>query len=249
MRRFFVEHISPNAPCATITGKEAKHIRNVLRLKKGERLEIMDGSGWVAKAVIEEVSSDEVKVNIHENIFPPPPKIEISLAQALIKGPSMDYVIQKATELGVNSIQPFYSKRTVVKLQPEHLIKKLDRWRKLIMSACKQCGRPVLPQLYKPLTFNNLVKKKRDSNSLKLLLWEKETASQLKELLINYSSSSPILILVGPEGGFTKEETKIATESGFYPIALGNRILRAETASIALLSIIQYELGDLGREL
>ena len=246
MRRFFVEKIIPANDILSITGKEARHIVNVLRMKKGETLILMDGKGQLFEATIETLHYKEVKVKINKTISPPPPSpIEISLAQALIKTHPMDYLIQKVTELGISSIHLFYSERTVIKLKPEHIRNKMDHWMEIMKSACKQCGRANLPDLNTPLPFEEIIKNKPDKKALKILLWEDEDKTDLKRFLRSMNPASHVFAIVGPEGGFTSNEINLAREAGFQIISLGNRILRAETAAVSLVSIIQYEWGDL----
>jgi len=246
LRRFFVDKIIRAADFLSISGKEARHIINVLRMKKGETLIIMDGKGQLFESTIEDLNYKEVKVKINKSISPlPSSPIEISLGQALIKSHPMDYLIQKVTELGINSIRPFYSERTVIKLKAGHLLNKMDRWMEIIKSACKQCGRVILPTLNPPVPFEEIIKNVLDKKTLKILLWEDEDKADLKKLLRSTSPLPHIFAIVGPEGGFTPNEINLAREAGFHIIFLGNRILRAETAAVSLISIIQYEWGDL----
>jgi len=246
LRRFFVDKIIPTGGFLSITGKEARHIRNVLRMKKGEMLILMDKEGQSFEATIGEVHYKEVKVTITKTMPPlPPSPVKISLAQALIKSHPMEYLIQKVTELGIHSIHPFYSERTVIKLKPDNLAHKIDRWNEIIKSACKQCGRATLPDLNTPLLFEEMIKDAPDRKTLKILLWEDEDKVDLKRLLTSMSSAPHVFVIVGPEGGFTLNEINLAKDAGFHIVSLGNRILRAETAAVSLLSIIQYEWGDL----
>lgn len=246
MRRFFVEKIIPAGGFLSIIGKEARHIVTVLRMKKGETLILMDREGQSFKATIEAVHYKEVKVRITKTIPPlPPSPVKISLAQALIKSHPMEYLIKKVTELGIGSIHPFYSERTVIKLKPEQLKNKMDRWMEIMKSACKQCGRVTLPTLNTPLPFEELINTVPNKKTLKVLLWEDEDKVDLKRLLTSMSFEPHIFAIVGPEGGFTSNEIKRAREAGFQIISLGKRILRAETAAVSLISIIQYEWGDL----
>jgi len=246
LRRFFVDKIIPTGGFLSITGKEARHIRNVLRMKKGEMLILMDKEGQSFEATIGEVHYKEVKVTITKTMPPlPPSPVKISLAQALIKSHPMEYLIQKVTELGIHSIHPFYSERTVIKLKPDNLAHKIDRWNEIIKSACKQCGRATLPDLNTPLLFEEMIKDAPDRKTLKILLWEDEDKVDLKRLLTSMSSAPHVFVIVGPEGGFTLNEINLAKDAGFHIVSLGNRILRAETAAVSLLSIIQYERGDL----
>ena len=246
MRRFFVDNILPGNDFVSITGKEARHIRNVLRMKKGEMLIIMDREGESYEAIIEAVHYKEVKARITQTIPPlPPSPVTISLAQALIKSHPMEYLIQKATELGIHAIHPFYSERTVIQLKSAHLKNKMDRWREIMKSACKQCGRVSLPELNTPLLFEEMITNAAHTKTSKIMLWEDEDKGDLKELLKSWSSAPHIFVIVGPEGGFTINEINLARDAGFHTVSLGNRILRAETAALSLLSIIQYEWGDL----
>jgi 16S rRNA (uracil1498-N3)-methyltransferase len=246
LRRFFVEKIIPTGGFLSITGKEARHIRNVLRMKKGEMLILMDREGQSFEATIGEVQYKEVKVTITKTLPPlPSSPVKISLAQALIKSHPMEYFIQKVTELGIHSIHPFYSERTVIQLRSAHLKNKMDRWMEIMKSACKQCGRVTLPDLNTPLLFEEMIKDAPDTKTLKILLWEDEDKVDLKRLLTSMSPAPHVFVIVGPEGGFTLNEINLAKDAGFHIVSLGNRILRAETAAVSLLSIIQYEWGDL----
>lgn len=246
MRRFFVEKIIPTGGFLSITGKEARHIRNVLRMKKGETLILMDREGQSYEATIEAIHYKEVRVKITKTIPPiPPSPVKISLAQAFIKSHPMEYLIQKVTELGIHSIHPFYSERTVIQIKSAHLKSKMDRWMEIMKSACKQCGRVTLPDLNAPLPFEELINTVPNKKTLKVLLWEDEDKVDLKRLLTSMSSALHVFVIVGPEGGFTSNEINRAQEAGFQIVSLGNRILRAETAAVSLLSIIQYEWGDL----
>jgi 16S rRNA (uracil1498-N3)-methyltransferase len=246
MRRFFVEEITPTTDSLSLTGKEARYISKVLRMKKGEVLTIMDGKGQLFESIVEDLDYKEVKVRINKSISPPPPSpIEISLAQALIRSNSMDYLIQKFTELGINSIHLFYSERTVIRLKPGHLRNKMDRWMEIMKSACRQCGRATLPTLNPPLPFEEIIRNVPDKETLKVLLWENEEMLDLKKVLRSMSPIPHTLAMVGPEGGFTLNEINQARKAGFHVVSLGNRILRTETAAVSLISIIQYEWGDL----
>jgi 16S rRNA (uracil1498-N3)-methyltransferase len=246
MRRFFVEHIAGEGDIITLTGKEANHIRNVLRMKRGDTLILMDGKGRLFEAIIEELRHKDVRVKITRNLpSPAPSPVEIHLAQALIKSRPMDSLIQKATELWVDSITPFSSERTAVRMNADHLSRKIVHWEEIMRAACKQSGRPNLPTLNPPLSFEALIGNAPQQGTLKALLWETEQEADLKGLLRSAKQLSHIMAIVGPEGGFTPREIRLARDAGFHIVSLGSRILRSETAAIALVSIIQYEWGDL----
>ena len=246
MKRFLVESITPFMDRLTITGSEARYINAVLRMKRGQELIIMDGKGQSYESTIEAVSYREVTVMIRGRIPPQPPSpIEITLCQALIKPQAMDFILQKATELGVGAIRIFFSGRTVIKIEPASATAKLNRWKGIMKAACRQCNRADLPRLEPPVRFEEMVESGSENEMLKILLWENEEKLELKEIVNRTSPPAHIWAVVGPEGGFTPDEIHAARVSGFQTVSLGNRILRAETAALSLLSIIQYEWGDL----
>jgi len=246
MKRFLVEAIEPSMDRLTITGREARYINNVLRMKKGQELIIMDGKGLSFACAIEKVSYQEVTVRIKG---PLPPQlsspIRITLCQAIIKAQAMDYVIQKATELGVGAIRLFFSERTLIKIEPPRTAAKMSRWREIMKSACRQCNRADLPNLKPPVPFEEMLESAPKNDIFKILLWENEENLGLKEIFNRPSPPPHIWAVVGPEGGFAPDEIDAARKSGFLTVSLGNRILRADTAALSLLSIIQYEWGDL----
>ena len=158
----------------------------------------------------------------------------------------MDYLIQKTSELGVDCIHPFSSERTVVRLDGERIAKRIRHWQKVAQSSAKQCDRSMPAEIGALSEFRELINKTETQDALKVIFWEGEESRALKNLL-NGSSAFKIFIgVVGPEGGFSKDEVKDAGDAGFISVSLGNRILRSETAAIAMMAIVQYELGDLG---
>jgi len=246
MKRFLVEAIKPSMDRLTITGREARYINNVLRMKKGQELIIMDGKGQSFACAIEKVSYQEVTVRIKGPLPPQlPSPIRITLCQALIKAHAMDYVIQKATELGIDAIRLFFSGRTVIKIGPARATAKMNRWREIMKSACRQCNRADLPNLEPPVPFEEMLESAPKNDILKILLWENEENLGLKEIFSRASPPPHVWAVVGPEGGFIPDEIDAARKSGFQTVSLGNRIIRADTAALSLLSIIQHEWGDL----
>jgi 16S rRNA (uracil1498-N3)-methyltransferase len=245
MRRFFVKRDRINKGKAILEGSEARHVGKVLRLGAGDSLYLLDEKGWEYKAVITSKSSKTVEVEILEKT--PPQKessLTIILGQALPKAQKMDYVVQKATELGVSAIIPFFSARSVPLLDDERSRKKLDRWQRVALEATKQCARVVVPQIKNVVPFEDILGK-GDDNSLKIMLWEDEKKTTLKDVLRKNKSSQKVVALVGPEGGFTPDEVTMAKHAGFKTVSLGKYILRTETAGPCLLGILHYELGDL----
>jgi len=244
MKRFLVEAIKPSMDRLTITGREARYINKVLRMKKGQELIIMDGKGRSFACAIETVSYQAVTVRIKGPLAPQlPSSIKITLCQALIKAQAMDYIIQKATELRVHAIRLFFSERTVIKIEPARATTKMRRWREIMKSACRQCNRPDLPNLEPPVPFEQILESAPNNDTLKILLWEDEQNLGLKAIFSRISAPPNIWAVVGPEGGFSPDEIDAARKSGFQTVSLGNRILRADTAALSLLSIIQHEWG------
>jgi len=246
MRRFFIGDVPGEGSLISLTGKEANHIRNVLRMKRGDTMSVMDGKGHLFEAIIEEIHRKGVMVNIIKALpAPAPSPIEIHLAQAIIKPRPMDLLIQKATELGVISITPYFSDRTAVRMSDDHLSRKMVHWEGIMKAACKQSGRSNLPTLNLPQAFEALIGNAPHQGTFKVLLWEAEKEADLKGLLRSIGKQLHIVAMVGPEGGFTLREIRLAVDAGVRIVSLGSRILRSDTAAITLVSIIQYEWGDL----
>jgi 16S rRNA (uracil1498-N3)-methyltransferase len=246
LRRFFVEEIIVNEGTCSITGQEAKHISKVLRMGTGDRLILSDRKGARFLALILSVGPREVLVALEKSI----PKlshspIEITLCQAMIKSRQMDYVIQKTSELGVDRIFPFSSKRTVVRLSKDRLTNKIRHWHEIAQSSTKQSDRDTPAEIGPVVTFEKLMERCKGKDALKVILWEEEGVKDLKSLLREYSSLRKFAGVVGPEGGFIQQEVEVARDAGFVSVSLGSRILRSETAAITMVAIAQYEWGDL----
>lgn len=229
-------------------GPEDHHyIKHVLRLKPGNRLVLFDGRGREYKTVIREFGTKSVLVDIissHEIEDALPP---LTLAQALPKENKMDFIIQKATELGVERIIPFTSSRTVPRLSTDKAAARLKRWRKIAAEASKQCGSPKVPEVSNILPFDAVLDEAANV-PLKLFFWEEESRRGIGDVLKGETrlADIPLFFVVGPEGGFSRNEVEAAELRGFTTAHLGRRILRAETAPLVILSIIQYERGAIG---
>lgn len=246
MRRFIVNEIRSKDGLCAITGPEAKHITRVLRMKPGDRFVLMDGRGAHFQALIESTSSREVFVFLEKTFPKPPPSpVKITICQALPKSRAMDYLIQKTSELGVDSISPFFSERTVVKLEMDRRANRMRHWREIAKNSAKQCGRSVPVKIESPCTFRELMSKWFGEKALKVVLWEDERSKDLKMVLKSSSLIKCFTGVVGPEGGFAREEIEAAEEAGFASASMGARVLRAETAAITMAAVVQYELGDL----
>jgi 16S rRNA (uracil1498-N3)-methyltransferase len=245
MPRFHIPHPHIENDRLTIKGNEARHIRRSLRLRAGDQIVVFDGSGkeYEGRIVKEEPTSVVIQV---ENLLlsPKDSPLEITLAQSLLKGEKMDYLVQKATELGVGRIIPFFSLRSVPLLERSKKWERHRRWERIAIEASKQCGRGVLPEI-DPIRDYSEVLSQAPFESLRLILWEEE-GERLKEVLKESKDHKGVFFIVGPEGGLSQEEVERSKGMGFIPVYMGQRILRAETASLCMLSIIQYEWGDIG---
>ena len=245
MARFYVPHPQIENGILRIEGNEVRHIRKVLRLREGDGVFVFDGSGREYEGTIVEEGPFSVSILV-QTIFSSEKEstLEITLAQSLLKGEKMDYLVQKATELGVKRIVPFISSRSIPLLEKSKRLERRRRWEKIAIEASKQCGRGVLPKI-DPLKDYPQILETVPMESLKLILWEKG-GEKLKGILKKLERESRIFFIVGPEGGLSEEEVEEAKKGGFVPVTLGERILRSETASLCLVSILQYEWGDIG---
>ncbi len=246
MRLFYVEKIDPSSKTCIIKGSEARHIYKVLRMDVGDTLFLMDGKGKRYRAVIKKIEHGSVYVKI-EGAFESPedPPVKIVLCISLIRSDPFDLVIQKTSELGVDTIQPFYSERTIVRIPEERLKERMRHWNEVAKSAAKQCGRKKPINLLEPVFLDELLERIRDDKALKIFLWEKEEKISIKSVLKG-SDCKKIIGIIGPEGGFSKSEVEKIKKANIKAVSLGKRILRSETAAIAFSAIVQYELGDIG---
>lgn len=246
MRRFFIDEIISTQETLSITGAEAKHIARVLRMGPGEHIVLLDREGKRFQAVIEKVDRHQVLVSL-ESAIPSPAMspVHITLCQALLKSHPMDLVMEKTSELGVDRVLPYLAERTVVKVDRDKGADKARHWLEIAQSAAKQSNRAMPAEISPPCSFSELLSLFRREPALKILLWEQEGTRNLKDLLRSGSPASRVVAMVGPEGGFTEREVRDAVEAGFVSVSLGNRILRSETAAITLVTLIQYEYGDL----
>ncbi len=247
MRRFFIEEIRESEGICIIPEPEAKHIVKVLRMGKGDRLLLMDSKGANFEAVIESVSRRELTAKLIKKLPETPlSPVSIDICQAVIKPRVMDYMIEKTSELGVAKITPFYSERSVIRLEKERVRQKMKHWTEVSRSAAKQSGRTSPADISEPLLLREVLSNYKKKEGLKVVLWEGENNNSIKEVIKSSSANTHFTGVVGPEGGFSVNEIKGFKDAGFIPVSLGRRILRAETAAITLAAVIQYEWGDLG---
>lgn len=246
MRRFFVEQIPSQGETLVIKGEEAGHISRVLRMRPGAQIVLLDAKGSRCVAAIEFAGRHEVCVRIHELLAPlSPSPVEITLCQALLKARAMDWVVQKTSELGAHEILPFSSERTVVRIGRDKHAAKIRHWREIAVNASKQSNRGRPMEVGSPCALEEVLELWQNQKVLKVILWEDESTQSLRELIRRTELAEKVVGIVGPEGGFSAGEVETARRKGFCSVSLGSRVLRAETAALALVAIFQYEWGDL----
>ena len=243
MRRFFIN--GPLEAEMSIQGQDVQHISRVLRLKVGDSIIVVapDGSAGIAK--INSIVVDKVVIVLQETIIEDKEApLNVYLAQGLPKSDKMDYIVQKAVELGVRGVFPMDAEHSVVQYDQAKRNKRLERWQKIAVEAAKQCGRAVIP-IVKPIADLTTILASFDVETVILMLYEGQTAQGLKQALAEHHAKNHLL-LVGPEGGFSAKEVALCQSHGACIVTLGPRILRTETAALAGVSIVMYEYGDLG---
>lgn len=221
--------------------KAAHHAHRVLRLRVNDPVQVFDGEGNALDARISEINGKRVVLHelqtcMAEAEFP----LRITLAPAMCGSEKMDWVVQKATELGAAEIQPVQTQRSVAKLSSERAEKRTAHWNSVAIAACEQCGRNVLPQIHAPQEFSTWLAQMRNAPDAKLILLP-EGAATLRKLP---PPQGGVILLIGPEGGFSEDEVKMAHLAGFTPIRLGGRVLRTETAAMAGITALQTLWGD-----
>lgn len=245
MRRFFVETVPQGCYTVSITGKEARHASTVLRLRTGDLVTVFDEGGGLYEAIIEEADQRRVTARIRRRLPSHPSPCEIMLCQSLLKADRFEYIIEKASELGVKALQPFVGERTVVR--PSKGEVKMRRWAEIAKAAAKQSGRGAPMIILEPAELMEVLQRFRHEASAGFFVWEGERQKDLKMALKDAGSLTSVVAVVGPEGGFSDKEAETAMKMGFKAVSLGYRILRADTAAVTVAAILQYETGGLGR--
>lgn len=247
MHRFMVAPEQIQDKRITLTGEDHKHLSQVLRLGPGDIIGVFDGSGMEYEARLIKVDKAEALAEIlSSRLSDTEPRLRVTLFQGIPKGEKMDWIVQKAVELGVYQVIPVITQHTVVKLDQKERQKKAERWNRIAREAAKQCKRAFVPQVLTPVSLDEMLKL-RDNYDAAVLLYENEQKKCLKELMICYTINKigDIALFVGPEGGFSSLEVDKCFQNGFAVAGLGKRILRSETAAISGLSIIMYEMGEM----
>ena len=224
--------------------KQSHHLKNVLRLKVGEKILLFDGAGHEVTATIAVCDKKNVHFELHGEVeaVDRENNKSVFIAQGLCQNSRMDYVVQKSVELGAEAVAPIITERCQVRhSNNSYLEKKLERWKLIAEHASQQCGRNKLAKILFPQRFDEFVKTIKQDDSLNLIL---NPTSKKRLVEIDLSSNKTIVFLIGPEAGFSDSEELLAEKSGFESVKLGKRILRTETVAVSLLSILNYVSGE-----
>lgn len=241
MPRFYSPPPLPTGGAFELPPDAAHHASRVLRLREGDSVQIFDGIGNECRGVITELGGKRVVVGkITSGEVNRESPLQVTLAQALSSSEKMDWVIQKATELGATEIHPLDTERSVARLPAERAAKRLEHWRQVAIAACEQCGRNRLPDIHAPLDIMAWLQHMKGLPDTKLILLPEGTAS----LHTQPKPQGRVVLLIGAEGGFTQAESEAALRCGFTPVRLGARVLRTETAAVAGLAALQTLWGD-----
>lgn len=243
MHRFFLRTSAGLGSIVALSESDSHHAARVLRLEKGEAVEILDGSGRCLGAEVVETGKRSTRVTIlSERSISAPPRVE--LAPSLLKGKAMDLLVQKVTELGVARLWPLATERAVVQIRKEEGPEKVEDWTRTAIEACKQCGNPWLPAIESPRSLSDFIESAEPGFLVVASLRsDAQSARQLFSTLRPRLSGKVTLVL-GPEGDFTSEEEESLRRAGAKPMSLGPLVLRAETAAIAGLALLQNELAE-----
>lgn len=239
--RFYCPVTLPSAGLFELPPDAAHHAQRVLRLRVGDAVQVFDGEGNACDARIHTISGKHVELSISK-ACPAQAKapLQIVLAQAMTSSEKMDWIVQKATELGATEVQPVQTQRSVAKLSQERAEKRTEHWRGVVVAACEQSGRNELMQVHAPLDLSHWLAGQRNTPGSKFILLPDGAVA----LHAQDKPASPVILLIGPEGGFTPDEALMAKQAGFIPVLLGPRVLRTETAALAGISALQTLWGE-----
>ncbi len=247
-RRFHAppESFSDNSVILSI--EESRHLREVLRLRDGDEAFVFDGQGREFSCLVKDAGRGNggAMLEIREEVTPASPEspLVLTLAVSLLKGEKFDLVMQKATELGVHAIVPVSAARSDVRVRDARDVeKRVARWQRLALEACKQSGRARIPQIHSPVEFSELVQREFASDEIRLMFSERDGRGLAA--IAGEVRPNAVIALVGPEGGWDDDEISLAAKSGWTIVTLGGRIVRAETAAITIVALLQHLYGDL----
>ena len=244
MYHFFVEPEQIQDKEIIITGSDVNHIKNVIRLKVGDEISISNGiDGRDYRCGIAQITEDEVRCElrfIKEDGVELP--VKVCLFQGLPKGDKMELIVQKSVELGAYQVIPVATKRAVVKLDAKKAKKKIERWQQIAVSAAKQAGRGIIPEVGEVCTYAQALKQAEELDVVLIPYELAKGMEETKQIIAGIRPGQSVGIFIGPEGGFEKEEVEQAVKAGAEPLTLGKRILRTETAGLTMLSVLMFHL-------
>ncbi len=250
MRRFFVPSDAIADGVVRIAGRDARHIIRALRMGPGDKLSIVDGSGREYTACIARTAETSVDAVIEEERGPGPsePHVSLTLAQGIPKLDKMDFIVQKCTEIGVSGFVPVLTERSVARTSADSADRRVGRWQRIASEAAKQAGRGAVPSVEGIRGLESALSELASQGMLLIMPWELERERSLRAALAdaNFETGTGIAVIVGPEGGFSHYEVELAKRHGALTVTLGPRILRTETAGLAVATVIMYELGEFG---
>lgn len=245
MHRFYLPDLAAGAVALTLRGSEAAHAAQVLRVREGEEVTVLNGRGATALAVVQTISRAEVNLNVVRFEQVTPPALELTLFQSLTKPKSMEWVVQKATELGIHTLKPILTERVVSQVGEEGASKKVEKWQRITVESLKQCGQPWLPRIEAPAALDTLL----GSAPCSFVASLQPDARPLRDWLaaepelFQRQTPTRIGLWIGPEGDFTEHEINNLLTAGARPITLGTSVLRSETAAVCGLALLHYELS------
>lgn len=245
-RRFLIDPCQISGGEVVLDGPTARQISKVLRLKPEDAITLLDGCGHSYHATIRTISSDRVIADIAEGqLDVNEPRLRLVLASCLPKSDRIEFIIQKCTELGISEMVLVQSERTVTRVEKDSQPRKLERWRRIACEAAEQCGRSRVPCLTGVLSYSELLAMVPQF-PLSIIAWEEESGLGIREALRQKQDAESVLLIIGPEGGFTEKEVEAAKSAGALCVSLGRRVLRTDTAAIAACATVMCELeGEL----
>jgi 16S rRNA (uracil1498-N3)-methyltransferase len=250
-RRFFAppSTFAPDGSTAMLGADEARHLRDVLRLERGDEVFVFDGEGKEFRCVVEESGRSKATLGVVGEVEAARPEslLQLTLAVALLKGEKFDLVVQKATELGASRIVPVVTKHADVRLRDEaDSMRRVARWQRIALEACKQSGRARLPEIGAPVACASLIENvPSDAVEWRVMFAERGGGGFIEAIKNLQAQPRAVMALVGSEGGWADEEIQLAQAGGWSVVTLGGRTLRAETAAIAVTALLQHAFGDL----
>ena len=247
-RRFYAPPDERDDTRITLSADESHHLLHVLRLQRGAEVFVFDGCGAEFRCIVSASAGKRAVLEIVEALTDAVESpLQLTLAQALVKGEKFDLIVQKATELGVNRIVPLSCDHADMKLNREQSAKKIERWQRISMEALKQCGRRSLVEISLPMTLAEFIEASEAASPSARLFFNERGGARLQEALEKLSDQRVVTVLTGPEGGWSDAEIALLNHSACQAVTLGKRILRTETAALVAVTLLQHRLGDLSR--